>query len=65
MNEYKCEYQKSLNDWYKVQNTADFQTILKKALDSVTVPVIISIDGDYSRNHILLNYDMILRIWPW
>jgi acetolactate synthase I/II/III large subunit len=47
---------------YKVKNTQEFQTILKKARDSVSVPVIIAIDVDYSRNNILLEDSDYLRI---
>ena len=47
---------------YKVQSTPDFQPTLHKALESVSVPVIIAIDVDYSRNRILLEDNMSFRI---
>jgi acetolactate synthase-1/2/3 large subunit len=47
---------------YRVKSTQEFQTILKKARNSETVPVIIAIDVDYSRNEILLEDSNSLRI---
>jgi acetolactate synthase-1/2/3 large subunit len=47
---------------YRVKNTQEFQTILKKARNSESVPVIIAIDVDYSRNGILLEDSNSLRI---
>jgi acetolactate synthase-1/2/3 large subunit len=47
---------------HKVKSTREFQTILRKAKDSVSVPVIIAIDVDYSRNVILLEYGNSFRI---
>lgn len=40
---------------YKVKSTAEFSEILEKAKESKDVPVVISIDVDYSRNKILLD----------
>lgn len=40
---------------YDVKSTSEFCNILKKAKESNGVPVIISIDVDYSRNRILLD----------
>jgi acetolactate synthase-1/2/3 large subunit len=40
---------------YKINSTEEFQLILKKALKSVDIPVVIAIDVDYTRNSILLN----------
>ncbi len=39
---------------YKVKNTQEFRKTLEKARDSVSIPVIIAIDVDYSRNNVLL-----------
>jgi acetolactate synthase-1/2/3 large subunit len=39
---------------YKVRSTREFSKILEEAKKSTSVPVIISIDVDYSRNRILL-----------
>ena len=47
---------------HKVKSTQEFQTILRKAKDSVSVPVIIAIDVDYSRNDILLEDSNSFRI---
>jgi acetolactate synthase-1/2/3 large subunit len=47
---------------YKVRNTQEFQTILKKARDSEYVPIIIAVDVDYSRNDILLEDSNNFRI---
>jgi acetolactate synthase-1/2/3 large subunit len=47
---------------YKVKNTQEFQTVLKKARDSASVPVIIAVDVDYSRNSILLEDSNSFRI---
>lgn len=47
---------------YRIKNTQEFQMILEKARDSVSVPVIIAIDVDYSRNNILLEDSNSLRI---
>jgi acetolactate synthase-1/2/3 large subunit len=47
---------------YRVKSTPEFQTILKKARNSESVPVIIAIDVDYSRNGILLEDSNSLRI---
>lgn len=47
---------------YKVKNTQEFRRILEKARDSVSIPVIIAIDVDYSRNNILLEDSNSLRI---
>ena len=38
-----------------VKSTKDFRNVLEKAKESIDVPVIISIDVDYSRNRILLD----------
>ena len=40
---------------YDVKSTEDFRNVLEKAKESTDVPVIISIDIDYSRNRILLD----------
>jgi acetolactate synthase I/II/III large subunit len=40
---------------YDVKSTKDFRNILEKAKESTDVPVIISINVDYSRNRILLD----------
>ncbi|HZE77640.1 MAG TPA: thiamine pyrophosphate-dependent enzyme [Nitrososphaeraceae archaeon] len=40
---------------YSVKSTAEFANVLKKARSSTTIPVIISIDVDYTRNRLLLN----------
>src|SRR5215467_6717390 len=40
---------------YNVRSTEDFPNILKKAKESAHIPVIVSIDVDYSRNRILLD----------
>jgi acetolactate synthase-1/2/3 large subunit len=42
---------------YYVKTTEEFPKILKKAKESTSVPVIIAIDVDYSKNQILLNDD--------
>ena len=42
---------------YHVKTTEEFPKILKKAKESTSVPVIIAIDVDYSKNQILLNDD--------
>jgi acetolactate synthase-1/2/3 large subunit len=47
---------------YRVKSTQEFQTILKKARNSESVPVLIAIDVDYSRNDILLEDSSTLRI---
>jgi acetolactate synthase-1/2/3 large subunit len=47
---------------YKVKNTQEFRRTLEKAKDSVSIPVIIAIDVDYSRNNILLEDSNSLRI---
>ena len=47
---------------YKVKNTQEFRRTLEKAMDSVSIPVIIAIDVDYSRNNILLEDSNSLRI---
>lgn len=47
---------------YKVNSTQEFQRVLRKARDSVAVPVIIAIDVDYSRNDILLEDSNSFRI---
>jgi acetolactate synthase-1/2/3 large subunit len=43
---------------YDVKSTEDFRNVLEKAKES-TVPVIISIDIDYSRNRVLLDDNFI------
>jgi acetolactate synthase I/II/III large subunit len=40
---------------YDVKSTEDFDDVLEKAKESTNVPVIISINIDYSRNRILLD----------
>ena len=40
---------------YHVKSTEEFPKILEKAKESTSVPIIIAIDVDYSKNHILLN----------
>ncbi|MGH9978115.1 MAG: thiamine pyrophosphate-dependent enzyme, partial [Nitrososphaeraceae archaeon] len=47
---------------YKVRYTQEFQTILKKARDSVSIPILIAVDVDYSRNDILLEDSSNFRI---
>jgi acetolactate synthase-1/2/3 large subunit len=47
---------------YKIRNTQEFHRTLEKARDSVSIPVIIAIDVDYSRNNILLEDSNSLRI---
>jgi acetolactate synthase I/II/III large subunit len=47
---------------YRVKNTQEFRRTLEKARDSVSIPVIIAIDVDYSRNNILLEDSNSLRI---
>jgi acetolactate synthase I/II/III large subunit len=47
---------------HKVKSTQEFQSILRKAKDSLSVPVIIAIDVDYSRNDILLEDSNSFRI---
>jgi acetolactate synthase-1/2/3 large subunit len=42
---------------YHVKSTEEFPKILEKAKESTSVPVIIAIDVDYSKNQILLNDD--------
>ena len=44
---------------YDVKSTKDFRNVLKKAKESIDIPVIISIDVDYSRNRILLDDNFI------
>ena len=44
---------------YNVKSTKDFRNVLEKAKESIDVPVIISIDVDYSRNRILLDDNFI------
>jgi acetolactate synthase-1/2/3 large subunit len=39
---------------YRAQNTKEFSKVLEKAKNSTSVPVIIAVDVDYSRNSILL-----------
>ena len=39
---------------YKVKSTKEFSTVLGKAKDSKSAPVIIAVDVDYSGNHRLL-----------
>jgi acetolactate synthase-1/2/3 large subunit len=40
---------------YHIKSTEEFPKILEKAKESTSVPIIIAIDVDYSKNHILLN----------
>ena len=40
---------------YSVKSTGEFANVLKQARSSTTIPVVISIDVDYSRNRLLLN----------
>ena len=40
---------------YDVKSTEDFPKVLKKVKDSTHIPVIVSIDLDYSGNRILLD----------
>jgi acetolactate synthase-1/2/3 large subunit len=47
---------------YNVKSTQEFQTILEKAKDSTSRPVIIAVDVDYSRNNILLENSNSFRI---
>ncbi len=42
---------------YNVKSTSEFPKILEKAKESTSIPVIISIDVNYSRNRILLADD--------
>lgn len=42
---------------YNVKSTSEFPKILEKAKESTSVPVIISIEVDYSRNRILIDDD--------
>src|SRR5215208_4211274 len=42
---------------YNVKSTSEFPKVLEKAKESTSIPVIISIDVDYSRNRILLADD--------
>jgi acetolactate synthase-1/2/3 large subunit len=42
---------------YNVKSTLEFPKILEKAKESTSIPVIISIDVNYSRNRILLADD--------
>lgn len=44
---------------YSVKSTEEFPTILNKAKQSTHIPVIISVDVDYSRNRILLDNNFI------
>ena len=44
---------------YNVKSTSEFPKIFEIAKESTSIPVIISIDVDYSRNHILLDDDFI------
>jgi acetolactate synthase-1/2/3 large subunit len=44
---------------YDVKSTKDFSNILEKAKESTSVPVIISVGVDYSRNRILLDDNFI------
>jgi acetolactate synthase-1/2/3 large subunit len=44
---------------YDVKSTEDFRNVLEKAKKSINVPVIISINVDYSRNRILLDDNFI------
>jgi acetolactate synthase I/II/III large subunit len=44
---------------YDVKSTKDFRNVLERAKESIEVPVIISIDVDYSRNRILLDDNFI------
>jgi acetolactate synthase I/II/III large subunit len=44
---------------YDVKSTKDFCNILEKAKESTSVPVIISVGEDYSRNRILLDDNFI------
>ena len=39
---------------YRAKNAKEFSSLLKKAKDSTSVPVIIAVDVDYSANSILL-----------
>jgi acetolactate synthase-1/2/3 large subunit len=39
---------------YRAQKTEEFSKVLEKAKNSTSVPVIIAVDVDYSRNSILL-----------
>ena len=47
---------------YRVRSTEEFAKILEKAKDSTSIPVIISLDVDYSRNRILLEENNRFRI---
>ena len=40
---------------YRLKNVKDFSQLLKKARESTTVPVIIPVDVDYSKNFVLLD----------
>jgi acetolactate synthase I/II/III large subunit len=40
---------------YNVKSTEEFSKVLEKAKESISSPVIISIEVDYSRNRLLLN----------
>jgi len=40
---------------YKVNSAPEFEIVLKKAIKSIDVPVVIAVDVDYSRNNVLLN----------
>jgi acetolactate synthase-1/2/3 large subunit len=42
---------------YRAKNAKEFSSLLKKAKDSTSVPVIIAVDVDYSANSILLEPD--------
>jgi acetolactate synthase-1/2/3 large subunit len=44
---------------YDVKSTEDFHNILEKAKESTNIPIIISINVDYSRNRILLDDNFI------
>jgi acetolactate synthase I/II/III large subunit len=45
---------------YDVQSTIEFPEILKKATESKDVPVVISVDVDYSKNRVLLDDSFIV-----
>jgi len=40
---------------YMVNSVPEFEIVLKKAIKSIDVPIVIAIDVDYSRNTVLLN----------
>ena len=54
-----CYCTKALSIYYDVKFTNDFCNILEKAKESTSVPVIISVGVDYSRNRILLDDNFI------